>query len=1043
MSYKVTMLVSGLLWLILLLPTAAGAAVLSFFEGPEDGQSVAGIGIIRGWAFSDQPGVEIAEVRLVIDGADNVVIPCCSERRDVQAGNPGAPAENTLNSGFGITFNYGNLTPGAHTIGVRIRDSSGAQAASTHAVTVVRLGDFRFIDQVDLSSAAAVREGQDLLLSGVRIRDQNTQQVQIVDLRLRWFSSLQGLGVIGATTTGAAGLSAAVRRPAVIRPAQFKGTLSGIRAAVLESPENAGTSAGIAIIRGFTFAAAGRTISRVQLLIDGTLSVTIPCCSVRADVAAAFPNEPNALNSGFGLTFNYGNLSEGVHNIGVLIEDSSGDTVTLNSGTVTRRQGGFRFLQQLDFSTSAVHIASGELVVENAVARDNNSDQSATRNVRYRWSVPAQGFVLAEESVDDVTVTTTNCEINGDTSNPPALEANPGPDGISLAEALLAIGNNNTATASGRHLVDFTVNGMIACANGLPPVTKATTINGDINGDNIPDLILDGVPAGNQSLGLRPLQGGPGIGIEIASSDVILRGLQLRNFLDSAISIFVPPGSSTADIGVMGLKITAPAQADGIRVTAEAQPGQPARLERVTLGGNDIDGGDDGIGVFTEGVNNAVEGLMITNLTIRGNNITGTTIAGVNIGSSAQGAMLTKINIVDNTVGGTPFDGISVAGSFAGANNMVETSITDNTLTGSGGNGISVSGGSGEVTTNMLLAKIQGNVVQGYDKNIALASGVNGANNSMVDAVVENNILSNGVTGIAFSGGSVDSPNNTLLTEIRSNDVQQHDFAGIFGEGGGSMDSDNNMVDGVIEGNLVDGAFEVISLSGGFDGANGNMVMADIMDNDVGNGTLSGIATTGGWSASNNLVDTMIANNEVSNSVFGISIFAGTTMARANSRNSALNNAATGTIVGNTVESSFDTGIIGFGGFDDSGGEVSGNLVQQNIVNNTADGLICFENISGNDSNCQFANNTDTGQSTPSTQTEDAGKRLPQELARAPTIALARQLNAHAANTAAQEARLQALAEAVTDERLRLRLLDLCERLRGIRSRLNPGPTGG
>ena len=1021
-----------------LLPLTAGAAVISSFEGPENGQSVAGIGIIRGWAFSDQVGVNIAEVRLIIDGNDNVVIPCCSERGDVQAANPGAPAANTLNSGFGITFNYANLTPGPHTIGVRIRDTSGAETTTTHPVTVVRLGDFRFVDRVDLTGASATRDGQDLLLSGVRIRDQNTQQVQIVTLRLRWFSSLQGLGVIGATITGTANASAASLSPAAtVRPAQFKGTLSGIRAAVLESPENASTGSGIAIIRGFTFAEAGRSIRRVQLLIDGVPGVTIPCCSVRADVAAAFPNEPNALNSGFGLTFNFGNLSDGVHNIGVLIEDSSGDTVTLNSGTVTRRQGGFRFLQQLDFSSSSVRIANGELVVENAVARDTSSTQSATRNVRYRWSVPAQGFVLSEESADDLTVTTTSCEVNGDTTNPLALEANPGPDGISLAEAITAINRNNTVTAGGRHLIDFAFNGTIMCTERLPPVTQSTTINGDLNGDNIPDLILDGA----QLSGFKA-------GIEVTSSNVILRGLQLRNFGNSAVNIFVPPSSRVTDIGVMGLKITVPAETFGINVFVEAQPGQPAGLERVILGDNDINSNSGG-GIFigTGGVSNTVTGLTIKNLTISQNNINlnelATGFEGVNVTSVAQGAMLTNINIVDNIVN-SPFVGVGVISSFQeGPNNLVEVSIISNTLTGPGNNGddnsgIALIGGFGPVTSNTLLANIQGNVVQGHDINIELTGGFDGASNNMLAAEVENNIVSNGLRGVFSVGGQFGSPNNTLFTDIRKNDVKQHTFAGISGEGG-LHDADNNMVNTVIENNLVDSADEVISLLGGFEGAAGNMVTGEITSNRVTTAASSGITATGGWSASNNQVNTMIANNQVSNTEFGVSLVAGTTMLREDNSNPAFDNAATGTVAGNTVESSQDTGIVGFGGFDDSRGEISGNLVQQDIINNTADGLVCDANIPGNTANCTFTNNTDTSQGTPSTaQPEDAKKRLARGRIQAPTKALARQLQVHAANAAAQEARLKALAEAVSDEQLRQRLLDVGERLRYLQTRMSP-----
>jgi len=108
---------------------------MAVLEGPEDGQEVAGIGIIRGWAFSDTAGVSITQVTLVVDGTSVTSIPCCSERGDVVAAFPQLPSENTLNSGFGITQNYNLNTAGTHTIGVEVRDSSGAQQHGRSALS--------------------------------------------------------------------------------------------------------------------------------------------------------------------------------------------------------------------------------------------------------------------------------------------------------------------------------------------------------------------------------------------------------------------------------------------------------------------------------------------------------------------------------------------------------------------------------------------------------------------------------------------------------------------------------------------------------------------------------------------------------------------------------------------------------------------------------------------------------------------------------------------------------------------------------------------
>ena len=96
--------IAGIAWIWLGMQPAH-AALMAELEGPVNEQPVSGIGIIRGWAFSDGVGVRISQVTLRIDGKDVTTIPCCGERADVQGAFPQFSADNTRNSGFGITFN--------------------------------------------------------------------------------------------------------------------------------------------------------------------------------------------------------------------------------------------------------------------------------------------------------------------------------------------------------------------------------------------------------------------------------------------------------------------------------------------------------------------------------------------------------------------------------------------------------------------------------------------------------------------------------------------------------------------------------------------------------------------------------------------------------------------------------------------------------------------------------------------------------------------------------------------------------------------------
>src|SRR3954467_6176576 len=90
-------------------PALALASQLAVLESPEDGP-VSGIGMVRGWGFATEPGESFGAVELFIDGQSVGQVPCCSERADVQTAFPQYPAQNTLNSGSGLAFNWGILS---------------------------------------------------------------------------------------------------------------------------------------------------------------------------------------------------------------------------------------------------------------------------------------------------------------------------------------------------------------------------------------------------------------------------------------------------------------------------------------------------------------------------------------------------------------------------------------------------------------------------------------------------------------------------------------------------------------------------------------------------------------------------------------------------------------------------------------------------------------------------------------------------------------------------------------------------------------------
>ena len=117
-------------------------------------------------------------------------------------------------------------------------------------------------------------------------------------------------------------------------------------------------------------------------------------------------------------------------------------------------------------------------------------------------------------------VTNTNMEMNGDHWLPEHLIANPGPDGISLAEALGSV--NSSATGVDQHeIITFDpslMGAVITVTEQLIVIRDGLTIDGDLNDDGVPDITLDG-------------EGGLLSGLWIhGASNVIVDGMHFRNF---------------------------------------------------------------------------------------------------------------------------------------------------------------------------------------------------------------------------------------------------------------------------------------------------------------------------------------------------------------------------------------------------------------------------------------------------------------------------------------------------------------------------------
>ena len=371
------------------------------FESPQAGP-VAGIGVIHGWAFAEQAGVRINRVDLVIDGQVLTDIPCCSTRSDVEAFFPTFPAANTRHSGWGLTYNWGNLRAGPHTVQVKLYTTEGTEIpTAVRTVTVVKPGGFAFLDRFALSGATVALEGSELVVSGVVVRDKATQQEREVETRFRWQAGRQGFSLVEAETSAvlAAGPSPWARVLAFL-PARLLGWMAPAETqaapgvvATFEGPKANQPVAGVGVVNGWAFVEGpGERIEAVRLMVDGQPWGTIPCCSTRSDVARHFPEAPQALHSGWGLTYNYGQLPSGPHTFEVQLEASNGAILSRTHPVTVVRVGEFAFLDQFELAGATVRREGEEVVLAGVRVRDKASQQSKQVTVRLRWFEGRQGL---------------------------------------------------------------------------------------------------------------------------------------------------------------------------------------------------------------------------------------------------------------------------------------------------------------------------------------------------------------------------------------------------------------------------------------------------------------------------------------------------------------------------------------------------------------------------------------------------------------------------------------------------------------------------
>lgn len=370
----------------------SGAEIFVTLENPAPNQRVSGIGVLSGWAFSSVVGARVT-VRLFVDGTDMGVIPCCVERRDVADAFP-AHAQ-ALQSGFGQVFNFNLLPNNQVTIAVEVSDDRGSTPQRREAtVTVIKPGGFEFLTQLDLFfiDRIALRDDKKEIEIVGAIARKDANNAQEVTLRLAWQENAQNLGIVHAETTTP---TQRARQTAARESRQHAQTIEEAIKMVLENPPANRSVSGIGVLSGWVFpTTSGATITSLLQRIDGNTVGSVPCCSDRGDVAAAFPDHPQARLSGFGAPINFNLLSAGAHTIGVEARESSGATRTIEHQVTVVKIGGFEFVDQFDLSAAEVSISGANIKIDNLTVRDKATQEVRQGiNVQFAWQASCQCFV--------------------------------------------------------------------------------------------------------------------------------------------------------------------------------------------------------------------------------------------------------------------------------------------------------------------------------------------------------------------------------------------------------------------------------------------------------------------------------------------------------------------------------------------------------------------------------------------------------------------------------------------------------------------------
>jgi uncharacterized protein (TIGR03437 family) len=471
-----------------------------------------------------------------------------------------------------------------------------------------------------------------------------------------------------------------------------------------------------------------------------------------------------------------------------------------------------------------------------------------------------------------ITVTNATMLMNGDTSSVKALVANPGPDGISLQEAITATNND-----PGTWVIQFApaLKGSAIVVDtppskGLSFLTGGNvTINGDIDGNGQPDITLTSMS-------------GTGLTIYIISGGNTIYGLSLQGCGGSCIATWSPRanlglpqaiGKTFSNTTISNLTMTIAQGGKAIQFCPNCGQtlNSPTRntWDHVLITGNTITGAGPGPPL----VNVALSGSDTLQHTIIANNqiVAGSIGVGVGGGIGDANSQALDTLIANNVISAAfPNSGLIMVGAGGNSSNVDPAEQPPPQSTGG-------DGGSGNLIDGLQVIANQLHVTGPTATGISLTLGDTPSDGFQFPVIqyAENNIarnigiLANTIDGATKTGISVYAGSGTVRNDMIVNlSILGNTLTGMTNSGvslssassfGSPAPSTGNMFS-----NVLIQANSIQVPVGGINPA---------YQYGLGPG---GILATVAWRAQGNSIDGIsISNNDVDTAAVGIGIVAG------------------------------------------------------------------------------------------------------------------------------------------------------------------------